>query len=51
MMDSITSMIEDMTAPENITKYEAGEYYIARNKDSILKTEYFDLIRSSRSPG
>ncbi len=44
MMDSITSMIEDMTAPENITKYEAGEYYIARNKDSILKTEYFDLI-------
>lgn len=44
MMDSITSMIEDMTASENITKYEQGEYYIARNKDSILKTEYFDLI-------
>jgi len=44
MMDSITSMIEDMTASENITKYEPGEYYIARNKDSILKTEYFDLI-------
>ncbi len=44
MMDSITGLIDNMTTPENIIKYEPGEYHISRNKDVILKTDYFDLI-------
>lgn len=44
MMDSISGMIEEMTKPETIGRYELGEFEITRNRDAILKTEYFDLI-------
>lgn len=44
MMNSISNMIDEMTNPEKIGQYEKGKFKITKNRDAILKTEYFDLI-------